>query len=300
MASHLFAKDSISTSTIMSEIQYPVADQRFMRDILDLIFDEAELGDFHKRTLFACSRVSKDWRRAALKRIFRSISLIVRRPHDPPPSVQINRYINDFVDAPEAPHLAPLVRKLTLKWGSSQWNSVQYDFIDYLPSFPALHTLSLVGQLAERLPDSMSSRVGTLTLDSLHIGDCQSRTTVTHNVVAFCDLLSLFGKLRCLQLDTIQDFVHLQNPAVWQDIPLPRVSSLKLRNTVGQSQAPGIVSTILQPRSVLLGLQSLDIIATEIPSKDFISLSEYAPTIEHLALEVEMPSTDASHPRCGV
>ena len=279
----------------MSETQHPAVDRRFLQDILDLIFQEAQLDDFHKRTLFACSQVSKEWRRVALKYVFRTMSLIIRRPGEIPPSIHINRFVLDFLAAPESSYLAPLVRKLTITWSTSGHNSIHYDFIDYLPSFPALNTLFLVGGVTERMPETSRRHIGTLAMDHLTL---KGQPSSIHDMAAFCDLLSLFGSLNCLRLDRIRDFGRTSDPAGCRNIPLPQISSLKLRD-MEASTRDCVLSKLLEPRSVLTGLKSLDIMATTLLLDGFGTLSRCASSIEHLALDVEMPSTWPDDPERG-
>lgn len=275
----------------MSEAQHhPTTDRRFSQDIIELIFEEAQLDDFRKMTLFACSRVSNEWRRIALKYVFRTLSLIVQSNEEIRFPIHINRFMTDFLAAPESSYLAPLVRKLTITWGTLAGNPIQYDFIDYLPSFPSLHTLSLVGGVAQRITETARPYVGTLCLDNLWI---EGQPSNFHDLVALCDLLSLFRSLNCLRLDRVKTLRRTIDRAGWQQIPLPKISSLALRN-MDALDRDCVLSKLLGPRSVLSTLKSLDVTATTLLAAGFKTLGRHASSVEHLALEVQIPSSRPS------
>ena len=154
-----------------------------------------------KREILRCSLLSKKWRSAAFVPAFRSLSLRVKSEKDPSPSdIQVNRFVEDLVQDPFFSSIQHIVRRLTLKWGRDPGHDIEFDFVNFIPFFPAMSSLTLQGMVCRRLPTSHNHLKGSLALDELIISGLTQRYDQCHSVEALCDLLSTFGSLKSLML----------------------------------------------------------------------------------------------------
>ena len=189
----------------------PSSGQRAMSQRLD-VDDVPEDVMYHifnifllKKAILNCSLVSKKWRSIAFTHTFRSLSLLVRSEKYPDTSgMQISRYVQDLLQDPFF-SVQHIVQHLTLKWGCQSGNDIEFDFVDFMPSFPALSSLTLKGTLYTRLPASYSHAKGSLALDKLIVTgilrSSKNDMLPHHRVEAFCDmrrfwLLEVLGTAR--------------------------------------------------------------------------------------------------------
>ena len=201
-------------------------------DVLYHVFNPLLL----KRELLSCSLLSKKWRSTTFIQAFRSLSLLVKSKQEPnKPRAKINRYVEDLLGDPFFSSIQHIVRRLTLRWAGRPGlaSDIEFDFVDFLPSFPALSSLTLRGKVGKRLTASHSHLKGSLRLDELVINGIIRRHFQDHSFNALCDLLSTFGSLKSLVLRNLWQWVESPSryePVNWGRWTLPQPNSLVLEN----------------------------------------------------------------------
>ena len=212
-------------------------------EIVDMVFDSIRPCDFHKKTLFSCSLVSKAWRAAALKHCFHSLSLF-SRIQSYPETCYFNSFVQDFVDSDIFATVKYFVQELTLKCGKIYGNHIELDIVVYLHRFPALRHLELSGRVHERLspdipPPVLPTSLSTLTIIG-RVGSARG-TDRTHNIKALYDLLSLFRPVRHVYL---RSFRHWDGNRLSSDLDvslLPELRSLTLHNLPVEPPLTGLL-----------------------------------------------------------
>lgn len=271
----------------MSQTHLP-GGQAFV-DIMSIVFEGILYDDYHKKNIFACSLVSKEWRSVALKYCFRSVSLFVRPTPEPGPGeTPINRFMQDFLKSTILPIVRNYVQRLRLGWGTgARGQHIQFTFVDYLPLFPALRCLHVVGGLASRMPEPMRHLSGTLELEHLAIegqspvrrrGELDS----SHDPMALFDMLGLFRSLKSLELENLQSWRRDSTAAAWTTLPLPRLSSLTMQN-MPHEYTPPVISDFFAATSILVGLKHLDVVDSGLCRELQHEIFRVAESIEHLA-----------------
>ncbi|GJE94536.1 hypothetical protein PsYK624_107060 [Phanerochaete sordida] len=239
-------------------------------DVLYLVFREFVM----KRDLIhSCTFVCKRWRALTFPYIFSSLKLLAKTDDDPDTSgLQINRYVDELIRDPFFPSIQHITSHLTLKWGRNSGNPIEFDFIDFIPSFSSLHSLTLVGRVCRHLPAAHASARGAIKLSSLAIEGhirCNDnerrfpRSYEYHAASALCDLLSLFGALQSLKLRKFSDaYLSFDKnvPFKWQHWTLPCPRSLVLDQILPDTG-------FFQAAPLMKHVQNLDIAAAGVDYK---------------------------------
>ncbi|GJE89935.1 F-box protein [Phanerochaete sordida] len=226
----------------------PAVTDRFPVEVFDAVFDFVRLEDERahndKRSLFACSRVSRAWHSLTLRHRFHSVSLFARTGNPHEQRVRKNCFLQDFLESALFPTVQCHIQKLTLRWGIADLDPyIGADLPGFLASFPALRALKLRGLLGRALPAPSSAPAPPprprRALDTLALEGwvCHGRA---HDPRAFLGLLRAFSALGELHLEDLAQWAPADDcdPA-GEDYPA--VSALVLRDSACPHPVCGVL-----------------------------------------------------------
>ncbi|EKM48698.1 uncharacterized protein PHACADRAFT_202507, partial [Phanerochaete carnosa HHB-10118-sp] len=197
----------MASSKALVSLPFDVYDHIFdivrHNDANDCTFDLVHCRDVktHKNSLFAASRVCKEWADMTLRARFHTLSLVIKLPGE---QSTANRFLQDFVQEPIFTH-RQYAKKLTLRWGCGKNSRIDFANVlpRYLPMFPGLLVLELRGVLYKRpeQPIIQQFRLQSLTIDGEWY---RWRRHEEYDPRALCDLLVLFPELKELELIRVE------------------------------------------------------------------------------------------------
>lgn len=213
----------MSTGSVAFPIDFPT-------ELLDAIFEWVYAGDYHKRTIFACSLVSSRWEALSRRQRFRTVSLSI--DDDPAETMDFLRW-DAFAASPIFPRVVSSIRKLTLSFTKTARGSMHSGFLRILPLIPGLRELELRGSFEQRIAADPESTPADATrgIVRLFLVGYVNRGN-QRDPRALCDLLSLFPSLSELDLARV-DLVYPkpgQTTYDWTQWKLPAPKALALRD----------------------------------------------------------------------
>ena len=182
-----------------------------------------------------------------MRHVFSSLSLIMRADGEQISSAQLQTLVESDI----FPQIQHSIKSLKLRWGIFGGGSVGPDFAPFLPLFPALHTLELIGWFGGGLYFP-SANIGPSIpfLPKLRIVGHAPHPR-QHDPRALCSVLSVFDAVGRIELASVRlrKWIHVDEEqlGIWK---IPHVTSLDLNGFIPAPCLYSIFKSLIRTTSL--------------------------------------------------